>query len=111
MLNYGKCRSKQLVNFRRSLLIETALGSYSIPVPNMVMCEPCVGESFIALHENGNDYNRHACNGSLLRWRAGVIAAHLPCKISRHEGNVSFCHLGLSPSIASAHTDHCSEDL
>ena len=77
----------------------------------LVMCEPCVGESFIALHENRNDYNRHACDGSLSRWRAGVIAAHLPCKLSRHEGNVSFCHLGLSPSIASAHTDHCSEDL
>ena len=78
-----------LVSF---LLVETVVRGYHI---YQVRWEPCVGETFIALHESGNGQERHAM--AIYRDSdAGVVVGHLPREIAKtchyftiHDGKIS----------------------
>ncbi len=75
-----------------SLVVETVLRGYHVYI---VMWEACVGESFILLHESGNDHDKHA----IVVYRdedPGVIVGHIPRKIGNFwKKSVSFRRLGL----------------
>ena len=62
-----------------SLLVKTAIWGYHV---YRVVWEPRVGESFVVLHESGNDNGRHAmavcCDED-----PGVIVGHLLREISK----------------------------
>ena len=75
-----------------SLIVKTAIRGYHV---YRVVWEPRVGESFVVLHESGNDNDRHAM--AVYRDEdPGVIVGHLPREISktchyftRHDGKIS----------------------
>ena len=74
------------------LLVETVVHGYHV---YQVLWEPCVGETFIALHESGNEHERHVM--AIYRDSdAGVVVGHLPQEITktchyftRHDGKIS----------------------
>ena len=62
-----------------SLIVQTVLRGYYI---YMVFWEPRVGESFIMLHESGNDHDKYAMAVSRDE-EPGTIMGHLPLEISK----------------------------
>ena len=59
-----------------SLLVKTAIRGYHV---YRVVWEPRVRESFVVLHESGNNNDRHAM--AVYRDDPGVIVGHLPHEI------------------------------